>query len=137
MFPNGQGGIIGAGTREVKPKTCANLRLSPTITGQRRVKTFMAIQSLVLAPGVELVPDSADPLVARRSEITRDMLREGIRQLSQLERDALRLATRDKKTVIESAQELRTDVQTVETALRAGLLSLRASLLGQLAERGS
>lgn len=97
----------------------------------------MAIQSLVLAPGVELVPDSADPLVARRSEITRDMLREGIRQLSQLERDALRLATRDKKTVTESAQELRTDVQTVETALRAGLLSLRASLLGQLAERGS
>lgn len=95
----------------------------------------MAIQSLVLAPGVELVPDPDDPLVARRSEISREMLREGIRQLSQVERDALRLATRDRRTVIEAAQELGTDVATVEGALRSGLINLRSSLAHQLAER--
>lgn len=97
----------------------------------------MAIESLVVAPGVELVPDPDDPLVARRSEITREMLREGIRQLSQIERDALRLATRDQRTVVESAQELGTDAGTIEDALRSGLLSLRNSLAHQLAERSA
>ena len=94
----------------------------------------MAIESLVLAPGVELVPDPDDPLVARRSEITREMLREGIRQLSQLERDTLRLVTRDRRTVTEAAQELETDRATVEGSLRTGLLGLRTSLVHQLAE---
>jgi DNA-directed RNA polymerase specialized sigma24 family protein len=94
----------------------------------------MAIQSLQLGPEIELAPDDSDPLVARRSEITRDMLRDGIRRLTQLERDALRLAMRDKLSVVAAAQELRTDIDTVEMALRTGLLGLRESILGQLPE---
>jgi DNA-directed RNA polymerase specialized sigma24 family protein len=97
----------------------------------------MAIQSLVLAPGVELVPDPDDPLVARSAEISREMLREGIRQLSQLERDALRLSTRDRRSVTETAQVLGTDVASIESALRSGLLSLRSSLVHQLTERSA
>jgi DNA-directed RNA polymerase specialized sigma24 family protein len=95
----------------------------------------MAIDLLVLGPGVELVPDPEDPLVARREAITREVLREGIRSLSQLERDALRLTTRDKRPVSATAAELHTDRETVEAALRTGLLALRASLARQLAER--
>ncbi len=97
----------------------------------------MAIQSLQLGPEIELAPDPSDPLIARRSEITRDMLRDGIRRLTQLERDALRLATRDKLSVVAAAQELRTDVDTIEMALRTGLLGLRESILGQMPERTS
>ncbi len=95
----------------------------------------MAIDLLVLGPGLELAPDPEDPLVARREAVTREVLREGIRSLSQLERDALRLTTRDKRTVLGTASELHTDRETIEAALRTGLLALRAALVRQLTER--
>jgi hypothetical protein len=89
---------------------------------------------VTLAPGIEITPAADDPLVLRRSEITRDMLREGIRGLSQLERDALRLSTRDRLLAPDAAATLSVDVEIVTASLRSALLNLRQSLLNQLGE---
>jgi DNA-directed RNA polymerase specialized sigma24 family protein len=83
---------------------------------------------------VEITPAADDPLVARRAEITRELLREGIRQLSPLERDALRLATRERLLVPDAATQLEVDPHEVESSLRSGLLNLRQSLIEQLGE---
>jgi DNA-directed RNA polymerase specialized sigma24 family protein len=93
-----------------------------------------SLPSIAVAPGVEISPATDDPLVARRAEITRELLREGIRQLSPLERDALRLATRERLSVPDAATQLEVDPHVVETSLRSGLLSLRQSLIEQLGE---
>ncbi|HEX3304222.1 MAG TPA: hypothetical protein VHR64_15145 [Thermomicrobiales bacterium] len=93
-----------------------------------------SLPSIAVAPGVEISPAADDPLVARRAEITRELLREGIRQLSPLERDALRLATRERLSVPDAATQLEVDPHVVETSLRSGLLSLRQSLIEQLGE---
>lgn len=90
--------------------------------------------SITVAPGIDITPDADDPLVMRRGEITREMLREGVRSLSQLERDALRLATRERLTVTEIAAQLNVEADGVQSSLRSGLLSLRQSLLKQLGE---
>ena len=89
---------------------------------------------VTLAPGIEIAPAADDPLVARRSEITRELLREAIRSLSQLERDTLRLATRDRLSIDQVAAQLNADPATVLASLRTGLLSLRQSLLRQLGD---
>ena len=93
-----------------------------------------ALPVIAVANGVMVCADSADPLVARRSEVTRDHLREGIRRLSAAERDALRLATRERRSVDESAAELQIAPEDVHSRLYAGLQSLRRSLLDQLGE---
>ena len=93
-----------------------------------------SIQTLILAPGVEIVPGDDDPLVAHRSSVSREMLREGIRQLSNLERDALRLATREGLSVHDSAAQLGIEADDVLASLRSGLHVLRQSLLTQLEE---
>jgi len=93
-----------------------------------------SLPSIAVAPGVEISPAADDPLVARRAEITRELLREGIRQLSPLERDALRLATRERLSVPDAATQLEVDPHVVEANLRSGLLSLRQSLIEQLGE---
>ena len=88
----------------------------------------------MIAPGVDLAADPEDPLVVRRAEVTRELLREGIRGLSQLERDALRLATRERLSVADVAAQLTCEPAIVEASLRSGLLNLRHSLLQQLGE---
>ena len=93
-----------------------------------------SLPSIAVGSGVEISPAADDPLVLRRGEISRDLLREGIRQLSQLERDALRLATRERLSVPEIATRLQIDPDIVESGLRTGLLNLRHSLLEQLEE---
>ena len=93
-----------------------------------------SLPTVAVAPGVQISPAADDPLVVRRAEITRDKLREGIRQLSQLERDALRLATRERLSVPEIASRLEVAPDLVESSLRSGLLNLRHSLLEQLEE---
>ena len=93
-----------------------------------------SLPTVAVAPGVQISPAADDPLVVRRAEITRDKLREGIRQLSQLERDALRLATRERLSVPQIASRLEVAPDLVESSLRSGLLNLRHSLLEQLEE---
>ena len=93
-----------------------------------------SLPSIAVVPGVEITPAADDPLVARRAEITRELLREGIRQLTPLERDALRLATRERLPVPDAATQLEVDPHEVESSLRSGLLSLRQSLIEQLGE---
>jgi DNA-directed RNA polymerase specialized sigma24 family protein len=84
-------------------------------------------------PSEEAPEDApADLLVARQADVTRDMLREGIRQLQPIERDALRLATREYLPVSQIAEQLEISSDDVETALREGLLRLRASLMQHL-----
>lgn len=92
------------------------------------------VPSIAVANDVTISADPADPLVARRSEVTRDHLREGIRRLSAAERDALRLATRERRSVDEAADELEVVPEDVHYRLYSGLLSLRRSLLDQLGE---
>jgi hypothetical protein len=75
-----------------------------------------------------------DPLVARRTEISRDMLREGIRILQPLERDALKLATRERLPISSIATQLRSEPAIIEKNLRSALLALRQSLLTQLGD---
>ena len=96
-----------------------------------------SVPSLTLAPGVVVRPVENDPLVVRRSDVSREMLREGIRQLTTLERDALRLATREQLTVDAVAAQLQVGIDQVEMSLRTGLHSLRMSLLAQLGEHTS
>lgn len=91
-----------------------------------------SLPTIVISPELELTPAADDPLVLRRAEITRDLLREGIRGLEPLERDALRLATRERLRVGEAATVLRVDADVVEASLRSGLRKLRQSLLEQL-----
>ena len=93
-----------------------------------------SLPTVAVAPGVQISPAADDPLVVRRAEISRDKLREGIRQLSQLERDALRLATRERLSVPQIASRLEVAPDLVESSLRSGLLNLRHSLLEQLEE---
>ena len=90
--------------------------------------------TIAVADGVTISAGAADPLVARRSEITRDHLREGIRRLSAAERDALRLATRERRSVDEAADELEVAPEDVHYRLFSGLQSLRRSLLDQIGE---
>jgi DNA-directed RNA polymerase specialized sigma24 family protein len=90
--------------------------------------------SITVANGVTVSAVVADPLVARRTEVTRDHLREGIRRLSATERDALRLATRERRSVDEAADELQITPDEVHYRLYSGLQSLRHSLLDQLGE---
>ena len=96
-----------------------------------------SVQSITLAPGVVVGPADDDPLVVQLSAVSREMLREGIRQLGSVERDVLRLVTREHLTVDAAAAQLRIDVEHVEMSLRTGLRSLRQSLLAQLGERSS
>ncbi len=93
-----------------------------------------SLPSIAVAPGVEITPAADDPLVARRAEVTRELLREGIRGLSPLERDALRLATRERLSVPDAASQLGIEPNEVEANLRSGLLGLRQSLIEQLGE---
>jgi DNA-directed RNA polymerase specialized sigma24 family protein len=93
-----------------------------------------AAPSITVANGVTVSTEPADPLVARRAEVTRDHLRESIRRLSVAERDALRLATRERRSVDESAVELQVAPEEIHFRLYSGLLSLRRSLLDQLGE---
>ncbi|HYP60143.1 MAG TPA: hypothetical protein VEQ36_06915, partial [Thermomicrobiales bacterium] len=58
----------------------------------------------------------------------------GIRGLSPLERDALRLATRERLSVPDAAAQLGIEPNEVEANLRSGLLGLRQSLIEQLGE---
>ena len=83
---------------------------------------------------IEVESDDAplDPLIERQAEVTREMLRDGIRLLQPMERDALRLATREHLPVSQIAAQLEIPPADVEIALRDGLLSLRASLVAQL-----
>jgi DNA-directed RNA polymerase specialized sigma24 family protein len=90
--------------------------------------------SITVAPGIDITPDAGDPLVTRREEITREMLREGVRSLSQLERDALRLATRERLPVTEIAAQMNIEPEAAQSSLRTGLLNLRQSLINQLGE---
>ena len=78
-----------------------------------------------------------DPLVARRSDVSREMLREGIRILQPLERDALRLATREHLSLEAIATQLKSEPGLIEKNLRSGLLALRQSILTQLNDLAS
>jgi DNA-directed RNA polymerase specialized sigma24 family protein len=98
------------------------------------MRAVSSLPTIAIAPAVEITPAADDPLVIRRGEITRELLREGIRRLSPLERDALRLATRERMPVPEAAAQLGVAPGIVESNLRSGLLSLRQSLLVQLEE---
>jgi DNA-directed RNA polymerase specialized sigma24 family protein len=91
-------------------------------------------QGLTLAPGVTVQPVATDPLVRRRSDITREILREGIRQLKTPERDALRLATREHLPLDAIAAQLGVENSQIEISLRSGLHALRQSLITQLGE---
>lgn len=93
-----------------------------------------ALPTIAITPGTEITPAANDPLVVRRAEVTRDLLREGIRRLEPLERDALRLATRERLGVQDTADALGVDPDLVKANLRSGLLKLRESLLEQLGE---
>ena len=93
-----------------------------------------SLPTIVIGPGMEITPAPDDPLVVRRGEITRDLLREGIRGLAPLERDALRLATRERLSVPDAAASLGISPDVVAANLRSGLLKLRRSLLAQLGE---
>jgi DNA-directed RNA polymerase specialized sigma24 family protein len=93
-----------------------------------------AAPSITVASGVTVSAEPDDPLVVRRPEVTRDHLREGIRRLSAPERDALRLATRERRSVDDSADELQVPPDEVHSRLYSGLQSLRRSLLDQLGE---
>ena len=88
--------------------------------------------SIMVANGVMVSADPADPLVARRADVTREHLRDGIRRLSAEERDALRLATRERRSVDEAAAELGVDPGELHYRLYSGLLSLRRSLVDGL-----
>ncbi len=90
--------------------------------------------SLTIDSGLTISADPADPLVVRRAEVTREHLRDGIRRLSAAERDALRLATRERRSVDEAAAELGITPADVHARLFSGLRSLRRSLLDQLGE---
>ena len=96
-----------------------------------------SLPTIVIGAGIEIAPAAGDPLVVRRAEITRDLLREGIRGLAPLERDALRLATRERLNIADAAAALGADSHTIEANLRSGLLKLRQSLLEQLGESAS
>lgn len=92
------------------------------------------LPSITVASGMTVSADPADPLVARRAEVTREHLREAIRRLSPDERDALRLATRERRSVDEAANELGVEPEEVYHCLYAGLQSLRLSLVDGLGE---
>jgi DNA-directed RNA polymerase specialized sigma24 family protein len=83
------------------------------------------------------VTTAADPLLERSSEVTREMLRDGIRQLEPAQRDALRLATRDQLHIGQIAEQMGITAEAVELHLRDGLLALRASLIDQLSGSAS
>jgi DNA-directed RNA polymerase specialized sigma24 family protein len=92
------------------------------------------LPSITVANGVAVSADPADPLVSRRAEVTREHLREGIRRLSPEERDALRLATRERRTVDEAAIELGVEADEIHRRLFSGLHSLRRALIDGLGE---
>lgn len=92
------------------------------------------LPSIAVANGTTVSAEPTDPLVTRRDEVTREHLREAIRRLSAEERDALRLATRERRSVDEAADELGVDTAEVYYRLYAGLHSLRQSLIDGLGE---
>ena len=93
-----------------------------------------SLPTIMITPGTEIAPAADDPLVLRRAEVTRDLLREGIRGLEPLERDALRLATRERLSVRDAADALGVEPDLIKINIRLGLLKLRGSLLEQLGE---
>src|SRR5688500_3000430 len=98
----------------VKPKST---EISPTplqLVARGDVQRMSALPTIVIGPGMEITPAPDDPLLLRRAEITRDLLREGIRGLAPLERDTLRLATRERLSVPDSAATLGVTPATVE-----------------------
>ena len=94
-------------------------------------------QSPISATAGTAAPAAEDPLVVCRSEVSREMLRDGIRQLNTLQRDALRLSTREGLSVDEASARLGVDRGELEANLRSGLHVLRRSLLAQLGEIAS
>lgn len=92
------------------------------------------LPSVTVANGVVVTADPDDPLVARRSEISREHLREAIRRLSADERDALRLVTRERRSIDEAAEELEIAPGDVHSRLFSSLDSLRHALLDQIGE---
>lgn len=88
-------------------------------------------------PNLTDAASEQDILVVRRAEITRELLREGIKRLDPLERDVLRMATRERKTAQDIAGQLESTPEVVATHLRTGLISLRAWLVENLSESPS
>ena len=106
ILRNGQARSIRTLRHRVKRNST---EISPSPLQLRRtggIGFVSSLPSIAVAPGVEITPAADDPLVARRAEITRELLREGIRGLSPLERDALRLATRERLSVPDAASQL-------------------------------
>ncbi len=79
-----------------------------------------------------LTPDADDPLVARRDQVTRELLRDAIRALPAEERTALRLAARDGRPLAAIADALGRSPAEAEAVLRDGMLNLRTTILAQL-----
>lgn len=90
--------------------------------------------SITVADGIVISAEPSDPLVVRRADVSREHLREAIRRLSAGERDALRLATRERRSVDEAADELAISPEELQARLFSGLHSLRRGLLDQLGE---
>ena len=92
------------------------------------------VLSITTVAGTVVSPDASDPLVARRAQVTRELLREAIRSLAADERTALRLATRDGQPLSVIADALGRSPEEAELVLRDGMLHLRATILAQIAD---
>lgn len=90
------------------------------------------VLSITTVAGTGVSPDTSDPLVARREQVTRELLRDAIRSLPVDERTALRLATRDGQPLAAIADALGRSPEEAELVLRDGMLNLRATILAQL-----
>ena len=92
------------------------------------------VLSITTAAGTTVTPDVSDPLVARREQVTREVLRGAIRSLAADERTALRLAARDGQPLSAIADALGRSPEEAERVLRDGMLHLRATILAQIAD---
>lgn len=147
---NGQGWSIATWNPQVKqkapigrsslliPRIGAKLRQTgPSSTIDGREEGSSVTEATTPPQSADSTTSPLDPLVERQSEVSREMLREGIRRLQPTEREALRLATRDQLPVSRIAAQLNLPASDIETALQSGLTALRASLLEQLEGEGS
>lgn len=90
------------------------------------------VLSITTVSGAAVTPDAGDPLVARRGQVTWELLRAAIRSLPADERTALRLATRDGEPLSAIADALGRSPAEAELVLRDGMLHLRATILARI-----
>lgn len=110
------------------------LVISSTIARQKR---GTLLTEPAADPNLTDAAGEQDILVVRKADVSRELLREGIKRLDPAERDALRMATRERQSVDTIAGHLGTTPTEVAEHLRTGLLSLRAWLLENLSGKES